>query len=156
MSAKANLDVLNRKVAYSGEGISVKSLETEIQQERVVQDSKVDELKGLRERNVEIQSAMTDELNKLRKFSDYIDGTATGGGSGRRRRRGIRPRGCWMRSDRRATRSTARGAAPGWWPGSGGCTSASPSPPRVTACTSGRARPAARPRRGRGRRGNPS
>jgi hypothetical protein len=46
MSAKANLDVLNRQVAYSGEGISVKSLETEIQQERVVQDSKVDELKG--------------------------------------------------------------------------------------------------------------
>ena len=42
MSAKANLDVLTRKVAYSGEGISVKSLETEIQQERVVQDSKVD------------------------------------------------------------------------------------------------------------------
>ncbi len=80
MSAQANLDVLNRKVAYSGEGISVKSLETEIQQERVVQDSKVDELKGLRERNVEIQGAMADELKKLRKFSDYLNGTTTKGG----------------------------------------------------------------------------
>src|SRR5262245_54207529 len=44
MSAKANLDVLNRQVAYSGEGISVKSLETEIAKERNIQDTKVDEL----------------------------------------------------------------------------------------------------------------
>ena len=80
MSAKANLDVLNRQVAYSGEGISVKSLETEIAKEREVQDTKVDELKGLRERNVEIQGAMADELKKLRKFSDYLNGTATKGG----------------------------------------------------------------------------
>ena len=80
MSSKVNLDVLNRQVAYSGEGISVKSLETEIAKERTVQDSKVDELKGLRERNVEIQGAMADELKKLRKFSDYLSGTATKGG----------------------------------------------------------------------------
>ena len=80
MSSKANLDVLNRQVAYSGEGISVKSLETEIQQERVVQDGKVDELKVLRDRNVEIQGAMADELKKLRKFSDYLNGTATKAG----------------------------------------------------------------------------
>ncbi|MBK7827301.1 hypothetical protein [Nannocystis sp.] len=80
MSAKANLDVLTRKVAYSGEGISVKSLETEIQKERTVQDGKVDELKGLRERNIEIQGAMADELKKLRKFSDYLNGTAHKGG----------------------------------------------------------------------------
>lgn len=80
MSSKANLDVLNRQVAYSGEGISVKSLETEIQRERTVQDGKVDELKVLRERNVEIQSAMADELKKLRKFSDYLNGTATNAG----------------------------------------------------------------------------
>ena len=76
MSAKANLDVLNRQVAYSGEGISVKSLETEIHQERTVQDGKVDELKVLRERNVEIQGAMSEELKKLRRFSDYLNGTA--------------------------------------------------------------------------------
>ncbi len=80
MSAKANLDVLNRQVAYSGEGISVKSLETEIAAERTVQDGKVDELKGLRDRNVEIQGAMADELKKLRKFGDYLNGTSTKGG----------------------------------------------------------------------------
>jgi hypothetical protein len=79
MSAKANLDVLSRQVAYSGEGISVKSLETEINRSATSR-TKVDELKVLRERNVEIQTAMTDELKKLRKFSDYLNGTATKGG----------------------------------------------------------------------------
>ncbi len=78
--SKVNLDVLNRDVAYSGEGISVKSLETDIRSEREVQDSKVGELKALRERNVNIQTAMADELKKLRKFSDYLNGTATKGG----------------------------------------------------------------------------
>jgi translation initiation factor 2B subunit (eIF-2B alpha/beta/delta family) len=74
---KIGLDILSRQVAYSGEGISVKSLEAEIHQERTVQDNKVGELKELRERNVEIAGAMTEELKKLRKFSDYLDGTAT-------------------------------------------------------------------------------
>jgi hypothetical protein len=78
--SKSITDVLSRDVAYSGEGISVRSLEENIQQERTVQDGKVSELQGLRERNVQIQTAMTDELKKLRKFSDYLDGTATGGG----------------------------------------------------------------------------
>jgi hypothetical protein len=81
MSATKSIsDVLTRDVAYSGEGISVRSLEDSIHQERSVQDSKVGELKSLRERNVQIQTAMTEELKKLRKFSDYLDGTATQGG----------------------------------------------------------------------------
>jgi hypothetical protein len=80
MSSKANLDVLSRQVAYSGEGISVKSLESDIQRERTFQDSKVDELKVLRERNVEIQSAMAEEIKKLRKFSDYLNGTSSKAG----------------------------------------------------------------------------
>src|SRR5690606_8318339 len=79
-SSKANLDVLSRQVAYSGEGISVKSLESDIQRERTFQDSKVDELKVLRERNVEIQSAMAEEIKKLRKFSDYLNGTSSKAG----------------------------------------------------------------------------
>jgi uncharacterized phage infection (PIP) family protein YhgE len=78
--SKSITDVLSRDVAYSGEGISVRSLEENIQQERTVQDGKVGELKTLRDRNVEIQTAMADELKKLRKFSDYLDGTATTGG----------------------------------------------------------------------------
>ncbi len=77
---KINLDILQKDIAYSGEGISVKSLEDEIQDERVVQNVKVEELKSLRERNVEIQKSLADEVGKLRKFSDYINGTATKGG----------------------------------------------------------------------------
>ena len=77
---KSISDVLSREVSYSGEGISVRSLEDNIHKEREVQDGKVGELKVLRDRNVEIQTAMTDELKKLRKFSDYLDGTAVKGG----------------------------------------------------------------------------
>lgn len=79
-SNRVNLDVLSRDVAYSGEGISVKSLEDGIHEERTVQNTKVDELKSLRERNVDISTAMSDELKKLQKFSDYLNGTAYQGG----------------------------------------------------------------------------
>lgn len=78
--SKLNLDVLSKQVAYSGEGISVKSLEDEIHEERSVQNVKVEELKVLRERNVQIQQSLADEVSKLRKFSDYINGTATKAG----------------------------------------------------------------------------
>lgn len=74
---KLNLGVLEKDVAYQGEGISVRSLEDSISDEREIQDGKVEELKGLRERNVEISTAMSDEIKKLRKFSDYLNGTAT-------------------------------------------------------------------------------
>jgi hypothetical protein len=77
---QVDLDVLTRPVSYAGEGISVHSLEEGIAQERAKQDSRVEELKVLRDRNVEIQSAMADEVAKLRKFSDYLNGTATAGG----------------------------------------------------------------------------
>lgn len=79
-SSKLNLDILDKQVAYSGEGISVRSLEDQIHNERTVQNGKVEELKVLRERNVEIQKALSDEVRKLRKFSDYLDGTAIKGG----------------------------------------------------------------------------
>ena len=77
---KLNLDILQKDVAYSGEGISVKSLEDDIQEERSVQNGKVEELEVLRAQNVEIQESLAEEVGKLRKFSDYIDGTATRGG----------------------------------------------------------------------------
>jgi len=81
MSASKSIsDILSRDIAYSGEGMSVRSLEESIHKERTVQDGKVGELRQLRDRNVEIQSAMGDELKKLRKFGDYLDGTATKGG----------------------------------------------------------------------------
>jgi hypothetical protein len=78
--SKLNLDVLSKQVSYSGEGISVSSLEQDISEERSVQNTKVTELKVLRERNVEVQEALADEVSKLRKFSDYLNGTATKGG----------------------------------------------------------------------------
>lgn len=77
---RLNLDVLDRQVAYTGEGISVKSLEEEIDKERTVQNTKIDELKQLRERNVDISKAMVDEIKKLQRFSDYMNGTAAQGG----------------------------------------------------------------------------
>ena len=79
-ASKLNLGALDRQVAYSGEGISVRSLEDNIAAERESQNGKVEELKVLRERNVEIQSALAEEVGKLRKFGDYMDGTAVAGG----------------------------------------------------------------------------
>src|SRR5687768_12191628 len=79
-ASQLNLGALDRQVAYSGEGISVRSLEENISAERDTQNGKVEELKILRERNVAIQTALADEVGKLRKFSDYLDGTATQGG----------------------------------------------------------------------------
>jgi len=78
--SKVKVDALERQVAYTGEGISIRSLEEDIHNEREVQNTKVGELKQLRERNVEIQTALAEEVNKLRKFSDYLDGTATEAG----------------------------------------------------------------------------
>ena len=78
--SKLKLDALTRQVAYSGEGLSVRSLEDNIHRERTTQNNKVQELSVLRERNVEIQKSLADEVGKLRKFSDYLNGTATKGG----------------------------------------------------------------------------
>jgi hypothetical protein len=78
--SKLKLDALNRQVSYSGEGISVRSLEENIHKERSTQNNKVQELSVLRERNVEIQKSLAEEVGKLRKFSDYLNGTATKGG----------------------------------------------------------------------------
>jgi len=79
-AGKLNLDILDKQVAYSGEGISVRSLEEAIHEERTVQNGKVEELKVLQAQNVEIQKSLTEEVRKLRKFSDYLDGTAVAGG----------------------------------------------------------------------------
>jgi hypothetical protein len=76
MPAKVDTDLLSREISYSGEGISVRALEESIAEERTTQNTKVEELKILRERNVEIQSSLHDEVKKLRTFSDYLNGTA--------------------------------------------------------------------------------
>lgn len=73
-------DVLQRQVAYTGEGLSVRSLEETISAERDLQNGKVEELKTLRARNVELQKVLSDEVKKLRKLSDYVQlGKVRGG-----------------------------------------------------------------------------
>lgn len=73
-------EVLDKKVAYTGEGISVRSLEDSIGGARERQNSKVAELKTLRERNQQLQKTLTDEVKKLRKLSDYVSGGKLKGG----------------------------------------------------------------------------
>jgi hypothetical protein len=78
--AEGKAEVLDKQVAYSGEGISVKALEESINTVRTRQNSKVADLSRLRERNVELQKALTDEVKKLRKLSDYVRGGRLKGG----------------------------------------------------------------------------
>lgn len=72
--------VLDKKVAYSGEGISVRSLENSIGGARERQNAKVAELKELREKNQQLQKTLVDEVKKLRKLSDYVSGSQMKGG----------------------------------------------------------------------------
>lgn len=65
-------DILDRPVKYSGDQISVRSLEDGIREARERQNVRVEELQVLRERNVELQKALADEVSKLRKLSDYV------------------------------------------------------------------------------------
>ena len=78
--AKPKLELLERGVTYSGEGISVRSLEGSIHTERSRQNVQVGELERLRKRNVELQKSLTDEVAKLRKLSDYVSTGKLGGG----------------------------------------------------------------------------
>ena len=65
-------DILSKTVEYSGEKMSIRSLEEGISTVRTQQNVKVGELKTLRARNVEIQESLAEEIKKLRKFSDYM------------------------------------------------------------------------------------
>lgn len=72
MVDKEQVSVLDRQVKYSGEGLSVRSLEEMIDKERTSQNVQVEHLKVLRERNSDIQKTLQDEVQKLRKLSDYV------------------------------------------------------------------------------------
>ena len=71
--AEAKAEVLDKQVAYSGEGISVKALEESINTVRTRQNSKVADLKRLRERNVELQKALTDEVKRCSGKASVAD-----------------------------------------------------------------------------------
>jgi len=64
--------LLDKRLAYSGEGISVASLEAAIEEERGRQDQQVKELQGLQERNVEVSESLAQEVQQLQKLSSYV------------------------------------------------------------------------------------
>jgi hypothetical protein len=65
-------DILQRDVSYSGEGISVRSLESSISKERTQQNHNVEALSKLRLRNDEIQKALSDEVKKLKDITHHL------------------------------------------------------------------------------------
>ncbi len=64
--------LIQKEVTYSGDQISVQSLESSIERVRTSQNTNIEEMKVLNQRNVEIQESLTQEVAKLRKFSDYL------------------------------------------------------------------------------------
>ena len=65
--------VLERTVTYEGDGISVRELEQTISRERQRQNSNVETLSNLRERNSEIQSQLSTEVDKLQQLTEHLN-----------------------------------------------------------------------------------
>lgn len=65
--------ILQREVSYSGEGISVRTLEATISQERSRQKSNVEALSKLRDRNAQIQKQLTEEVKKLKDITKHLN-----------------------------------------------------------------------------------
>ena len=72
MTAREDLEILDRQVNYLGAKMSVRELETAIHAERSLQDDQVSELDSLRSRNTELQSSLSEELDKMRELSDHL------------------------------------------------------------------------------------
>ncbi|QDG52795.1 hypothetical protein FIV42_19215 [Persicimonas caeni] len=70
--SQTHQEILQREVSYSGEGISVRSLETSISQERTRQNQNVEALSRLRQRNSEIQQALGEEVKKLKDITKHL------------------------------------------------------------------------------------
>lgn len=71
---KVNLKMLmDVSQSYDGEGISIRTLEETIHVERGLQNQHVDRLNVMRERNGQLQQALTDEVDKLRKITETLD-----------------------------------------------------------------------------------
>lgn len=70
--SQTHQNILQREVSYSGDGISVRSLEASISQERTRQNQNVEALSKLRERNAEIQQALTEEVKKLKDVTKHL------------------------------------------------------------------------------------
>ncbi len=71
-------EILNRKVEYAGEGISVRRLEEAIGNERQRQNLQITHLGNLRGRNAELQEQLTNEMKRLRDLSDELQKSREG------------------------------------------------------------------------------
>lgn len=65
-------DILHREVTYLGEGISLRTLEDTISEERTRQDTQLRQLASLRERNADLQGALKEEMRRLRDISEQM------------------------------------------------------------------------------------
>ncbi|MFP4600643.1 MAG: hypothetical protein ACLFVJ_20475 [Persicimonas sp.] len=65
-------EILERQVSYTGEGISVRSLESSISSERARQNRNVEALGKLRQRNDQIQQQLTEEVDKLKDITRHL------------------------------------------------------------------------------------
>lgn len=64
--------LLNVSQSYSGEGISVRMLEETIYTERQRQDTQLQQLNQMRNRNTELQASLTEEVDKLREITQHL------------------------------------------------------------------------------------
>jgi len=65
-------EILDRKVVYSGDGISVRELEDSINTERNRQNDRLSELTDLRTRNADLQLALSKEMERLKNLSKTL------------------------------------------------------------------------------------
>ena len=73
-------DILGREITYLGEGISLRGLEETIGSERTRQDEQLRQLATLRERNTDLQTALRDEMKRLREISERMARERESGG----------------------------------------------------------------------------
>lgn len=65
--------ILNDEVTYKGEGISVRELERAIDRERTRQNRNVETLSELRNRTSEIQSQLSEEVDKIKELTEHLN-----------------------------------------------------------------------------------
>jgi hypothetical protein len=70
--ADVDREVLTQEPVYAGAGISVRSLEETIRDERTRQDGRLGELARMKLRNAEIQQALAREMGRLKELSDQM------------------------------------------------------------------------------------
>lgn len=100
--------LLEVEALYGGAALSVSSLETTIYEERANQQRRIDELSTIRSRNEAMQSALAQEIARLRQLSEELrdQREATGLGAGLR---GWFNRIMGRRQDRRSIEALLRG-----------------------------------------------